>query len=393
MGLWITTITMDSFCPNPFFLHTFDPAEQIHCCWMDTGADLDAVQREMLSGNQPQACHKCWKAESAGLPSKRTVDTKKLLALTGWQQEDLINHAVNDPDILTLQIRLGNDCNLACKTCYPQDSTRWYSEWNHYHPLRQFRGPIRQRSAHRELDYAKLRHVEFLGGEPFVGQRWRPYLERLLAAGNRDLLITFTTNGTVKPDLDLISQFANVNINISIDGVGPRFEYLRWPAQWETVDENIAWWQSQRLGPVSACHTLSNLTIGYLDEFLPFALKRFGVGRYSFNVVDKPRWLAPHVLPDTIKHSIRERYRQHRIAQLLEPFARMLDQSTHPMLLKRFVVEMLRQDAYRRQHIGDYLPEIVFFDDHRPLRKGGFKVQTPLAIVGADETAEVLPGF
>jgi sulfatase maturation enzyme AslB (radical SAM superfamily) len=363
------------FCANPFFLKTLDPLKKIHCCWMKDNADLAQVQADILADRPSPACKKCWIAEESGVPSKRQTDTKNLQVLTKLSEAELKIYAVNDPTPLLWQVRLGNDCNLACKTCYAGDSTRWYSEWNLRHPNDTYQRPIRlDISQSHSLDYSKVKFIEFLGGEPFVGERYRPYLEKLIEANNFDVMLSFTTNGTVRPPVELLKRFSNVNINISIDGVGRRFDYLRWPARWEEVDANITWWQEQRLGPVSCVHTISNLTIGYLDEFLPFALKRFGVGKYHFNIVEHPRYHAPNVLPAEVKAQITKRYQGHRMAPMLVPFSNLMQHPVRDFTLLRFAVETLRQDEYRNQRMRDYLPEIVFFDDSTVLRKSFKKV-------------------
>ena len=383
---------MENFCANAFFLKTLDPLRKIHCCWMEDSADINQVRRQMLADQQPDACRKCWQAEAAGIPSKRKTDTKNIMLLTGMAQDDLIKHAVNPGyPALSWQVRLGNDCNLACRTCYAGDSTRWYAEWNQRHPNTQYRRPIRLDDRTSELDFRHVRTVEFLGGEPFVGDRYSMYLERLLSAGNTDALISFTTNGTLRPDIQLLRRFKKVNINISIDGLGKRFDYLRWPARWNDVDENISWWQGQRLGPVSCVTTISNMTIGYMDEFMPFALKRFGVGMYHFNVVDYPRYFQPHVLPQEIKQDIAKRYQQHRMWPMLRPFLNMLDPVASDFTLRRFILEICKQDLHRGQLLRDHLPELMFFDDSMVFRKCRSKVQSPLGVPASYELGKIDP--
>jgi hypothetical protein len=41
--------------------------------------------------------------------------------------------------------------------------------------------------------------------------------------------------------LEESARFTNIQYCFSIDGVGERFEYLRWPAKWPQVVENILW--------------------------------------------------------------------------------------------------------------------------------------------------------
>lgn len=385
---------MDTFCVNPYYLRTIIDNKYSQCCWLPDTADITSIQHSLLSGQAHTDCNKCWLAESAGLTSKRQSDSKILAELTGQDMGVLQQNAATMP-ALSWQIKLGNDCNLRCKTCHVADSTQWYAEWNHYHPTKQVRGLNKLRTELADdVDYDLAQRIEFLGGEPFLRSAWRPFLQQLLQAGNTDLMLTFTTNGTCRPsaeDMTLLKEFSRVNINISIDGIGNRFEYLRYPAKWNEVDSNITWFQSQGFYVVSCSHTLSNMTIGYLDEFLPWVLKRFGVGKYSFNVVNAPSYFAPHVLPVGVKHSIQQRYSKSRMSRLLDPFLRLMEPGCSNYMLGRFAIELLKQDRYRDQCVADFLPEIVFFDSNRPLRKRASKVQVPLAIPLINKHTESLP--
>lgn len=364
---------MKHFCINPYFSRSIHDNKDIRCCWLQSNTDIQKLQQDILADRASTNCNKCWATEQVGLKSKRMIDNDNLQRQTGLSLTQLKSWAENTPTALNWQIQLSNDCNLACKTCYAHDSTRWYTEWNHYH-TRKFKKVIKiDAGIADQLDYQHVKHIEFLGGEPFINNLHVAYLERLMAAGNTDLLLTYTTNGVKLPGpavLDILKNFSQVNINISLDGIGARFDYLRYPADWNTVSNNVTWYKkNSQFASVNCMHTLSNMTIGYLDEFLPWALQHFGVRGYNFNVVHNPSYFAPHVLPRHVKEEIAKRYRAHKMHVLLEPFLSMMDSEPVPFTLGRFVIQALRQDTFRNQRMRDYLPEIVFFDDSRPLRK------------------------
>ena len=130
----------------------------------------------------------------------------------------------------------GSICNLACVTCGPEASTRWQQELGI---------PIVPGNP-RDIDQATIQKAKTMtgivigGGEPVLNFS----TETLLSNLNVDQQLSIHFNGTVLPRqsfLDKSSQFQNIRYVFSIDGVGERFEYLRWPARWEQVVKNILW--------------------------------------------------------------------------------------------------------------------------------------------------------
>jgi len=53
--------------------------------------------------------------------------------------------------------------------------------------------------------------------------------------------LSTTTNGTIldSPWLDLAQQFKHFYLGVSIDGFGKLYEYIRFPARWETIAGNL----------------------------------------------------------------------------------------------------------------------------------------------------------
>jgi MoaA/NifB/PqqE/SkfB family radical SAM enzyme len=130
----------------------------------------------------------------------------------------------------------GSICNLACVTCGPEASTRWQKEMGI---------PIVPGNP-RDIDPETIRRAKQMtgviicGGEPILNHSSEVILEHL----NVDQNIRIHFNGTVMPKqsfLDKSARFQYIQYCFSIDGVGERFEYLRWPAKWNQVVDNILW--------------------------------------------------------------------------------------------------------------------------------------------------------
>ena len=130
----------------------------------------------------------------------------------------------------------GSICNLACVTCGPEASTRWQQELGM--PI----VPGNPREIDQDVIFkAKtMTGVIICGGEPMLNHSSEIMLDNL----NSDQNVRVHFNGTVLPKqsfLDKSVQFQNIQYCVSIDGIGERFEYLRWPAKWNKVVDNILW--------------------------------------------------------------------------------------------------------------------------------------------------------
>jgi len=93
-------------------------------------------------------------------------------------------------------------------------------------------------------------HVEFLNEIP----------------NKHQVCINYNTNATVLPDqnlLDLWSKFQLVQLDFSIDDIGARFEYQRYPANWNQVTENLQWFINNAL---HNCMFAVNTSVGILNQ-------------------------------------------------------------------------------------------------------------------------------
>ena len=133
-------------------------------------------------------------------------------------------------------------CNLACVVCGPGASSKWRSELgmgryneDEYTPM-----PGEITVEVEDYDWLSLEHVTFSGGEPMLNQSTLLILKNL----NENCNVHFHSNGTQQPSdefLEAFARFKSFDITFSIDDIEEQFEYLRWPAKWSEVTENILW--------------------------------------------------------------------------------------------------------------------------------------------------------
>lgn len=220
------------------------------------------VRLTMLEGKIPASCSKCIAEESKGVASKRIWETGSWME-DGIDVEELIKQTAEDgtvPEKLVyLDLRLGHTCNLKCVMCSPHDSSQWVADHKKIYPLFQAKELKEQMSWdrkdfnnkwHENPDFWKemyaqilnLKQVYFAGGEPLMIREHKWFLEEIIRQGYADkILIRYNTNGLLVDDeiIELWKKFKKVKVGFSIDAVGARNWYIRYPSDWATIQGNL----------------------------------------------------------------------------------------------------------------------------------------------------------
>jgi sulfatase maturation enzyme AslB (radical SAM superfamily) len=168
---------------------------------------------------------------------------------------------------LSLELRLGNQCNLQCISCWGMSSSLVQSERLDILDkglLKEYNLEKIDKKWKEETDIVikskltewyetdmfyenfrkmapKLKRLYTTGGEPTVIKANYKILEMLLEAGNKSCSVEFTSNMTTWNNkfYDALAQFENVEIQMSIDGVDEIGEYIRYPSNFKIVRENM----------------------------------------------------------------------------------------------------------------------------------------------------------
>jgi hypothetical protein len=104
--------------------------------------------------------------------------------------------------------------------------------------------------------------------------------------------------------LEYWPHFNSIDLNLSLDGVGKRFEYLRFPAEWETVKANVREFISMTNTRPTVIHTVSVLNVGYLKEILDFCTEH-GITLFV-NPLHQPALLSVSHAPEPVRAWVRE---------------------------------------------------------------------------------------
>ncbi len=333
---------MDNKCVLPFINQDFQFNNP--CCMLrnfDAEKDTEKLIDDHNKNTRSKFCDLCWATEDIGIKSHRQIHNEK-------HEHDL---ALTERAVSIATIPVGNVCNLHCVICHPYLSTSWLKKWQKAFPEMPQDGKVMTDIKVSDVrDIGNYKHVEFIGGETLKSTSLWEYLETL----DKDMSFSLQTNGTVvltKYQVDLINSFKNFNICFSLDGYGKIFEYIRQPAKWEQVCENvkkyIKYFGLEKLGVYI---TINNLNILYIDKIV----------LNIFKLV--PAKLQLNFVHDPIEFAYNN----------LDKQTGMIVEKNNPVFFKKHSVEWIgnsstweatldnlkRQDKFSRLKLQDYLPEL-----------------------------------
>ena len=217
------------------------------------------IRRQMLNGEVPSACMTCYNLEKAGGHSKRMRETilneEFLVSIT---EED----GTIEPNVKNVELRLGNFCNLKCRSCNAESSTSWIDDYYKLKdkiklprtydvikkaPDTDYTWPEKAEFYEHLLKYTDgLYRLQISGGEPFLVDKHSHFLQLLINNGiAENVHVSYITNANYNFDkvsqkfFNKLTKFKSCSLSISIDDVGPRNTYIRSLSNWDLTIKNL----------------------------------------------------------------------------------------------------------------------------------------------------------
>jgi MoaA/NifB/PqqE/SkfB family radical SAM enzyme len=174
----------------------------------------------------------------------------------------------------------------------------------------------------------------------------------------------YTTNVTVFPDSgwwELWKHFKEVDIQLSIDGIGKRQEYIRHPSNWDDIVENVQKYLSFKdfNVQISVSHTVSAYNIFYLDEFFAWCYS-IGLPRPWLGKVHNPVYMKPTVWDNTTKSIIIEHLQTSQYHDV-HVWAKLISDTDDSIHFDKFKSTTAQHDAYRGLNFKETFPELANF--------------------------------
>jgi MoaA/NifB/PqqE/SkfB family radical SAM enzyme len=318
---------------------------------------------QMLNGEVPASCRKCFEEESKGIKSKRNWETEV------WKERidvDSIVAQTNDDGSLPVNIpyfdlRLGNMCNLKCVMCSPHDSSSWIKDWKLQYP--QYKNPQLKEDQgwNPNFDYTwykkgsfldsmknQAQHIKelyFAGGEPLMIPEHYDILEFMVAEGHaKNCILRYNSNGTEINDtiLKLWTNFKQVKFNFSIDAIHERNDYIRYPSKFKQIEQNLKLLDDTPDNIIIniAC-AVQALNVHHIVDLAEWKLQQnfkkinkapFGAGIIGLHLVYLPSYMNVRVLPKEIKEKVSA-----KITNFATHFLRDFEFNTNPYGKERWL--------------------------------------------------------
>lgn len=347
----------DYFCVLPFFGYEFHSQGGKHCCLLPVNYNIDSIRQSILDGKRSDFCSACWKIEDAGLVSDRKL---KNSALDFYWDRDIryIEEDVKQGKYKTIMVKniTSNTCNSTCVTCGSIASSAWAPLEQKMNLTPSRTSMMTKEQIDNNLEFKDLITLNFVGGEPLYEKLNFYILEKLIENKNDTCFIQITTNGSTgitENNRSLLRKFKNINFNVSIDGVGKVFEYLRYPLQWNDLLENLDLFRSITKN-VSVSYTTSNLNVLYHHDMIEWFHQQ-GLP-YHCNPVITPQYFRPNALPQKIKEEIFKRYGK---TDDLKFFLKEEHTPQDDIDFCTMLSKIKQQDLVKGISCKDYLPELV----------------------------------
>lgn len=328
------------------------------CCWSSEEIELPETKEQYLIARADMAntvsndienhCAACINREQFGFAESARIKANRK-----------IPDDANFNDFYHLELQVDNTCNAACIICSPACSSLWGTLTPD--PVHSYDKNYISDAYKRIIethDLSKLQSVSLLGGEPLLSKNNFKLLNKIPYPEN--VQINITTNGSIFPrdKLELLSRFKRVHVKFSIDGIGNKFEYIRWPLKWNNVKDNIYRFVDASLTTntnfdMAFNYTANPLNVFYYDEFENWY-------NTSFRECNGPLLGTVHT-PGVIRESVYKKYgSNHIISKLLtaHPY------EGHDTVFDQLLLEMTKLDADRNTSVYDTFSDVLKLTGH-----------------------------
>ncbi|MBY0553284.1 twitch domain-containing radical SAM protein [bacterium] len=315
-----------------------------------------SVRLQMLQGKKIAACRRCYEEEANGYQSHRLMENKN------WQDKlgleyilELIKETSESgelsKELLSVDLRLGNTCNLQCIMCQPRESSKWISgsekllqhithsdlksEWKYKQNIKVdsyewYKNDAFWVGLKKILPYIK--EIIIAGGEPMLIRQHLQFLKECADSGEaHHIHVRYHTN-LIEFPVDMIpywEKFERIEFFASVDGCGEVAHYLRYPTDWSKIEKNLRIIDDMSENTwLRFLFSVQALNVSHLPDFVRWVREQQYKKQKHFStyqefvhpgLVHWPEYLNPKVLPKNFKASVAAKFEALR-TELNEPF-------------------------------------------------------------------------
>jgi molybdenum cofactor biosynthesis enzyme MoaA len=217
--------------------------------FMESSDWLAGIKESMSNDIWPIECNRCMETEQLNGTSIRLNAIKF----------DLIQ---KQNDYLIVGGVLDNVCNSACLTCDENHSTLIGGLQSKTYKI------IDNSHAFWDLPLDRVVQLDISGGEPSHSKNYKHILANL--PKNIKSVRLNTNCSTVLDELwDLCNRGVYVTVTVSLDGIGPVHDFVRWPVKWDNFYSNLQKYMSMPV-KLNTWTTVSVLNVDDLPNIIKF---------------------------------------------------------------------------------------------------------------------------
>ena len=389
----------DVFCMIPWIhMHAFPDGRAYPCCLaedkhpignfkqdsMATVWNQDAykiMRKNMLEEKPCKECTRCYEQEESGFVSMRNSTNKNFGQHIELIDQTKIDGEFDDFKLRYYDVRFSNLCNFSCRTCGGWFSSSWYQEevesfGPRNYPQILFAGRTEMDMWEQMQEHIPyLEQIYFAGGEPLIMEEHYRILKELVKREMFDVKIIYNTNFSrlnLKDEdvLDYWRLFKNVSVGASLDGAGPRAEYIRKGTKWDQIVRN----RERMLEKCPNTDFYVSPTVSLFNAFHIPDFHRDWVERgflkpadWNINILQSPPRDRIDVLPQKFKNQIKKKIETHiewlkpqdHLQRATSGYQGILNfmQEDQSHLLNEFFRVNDITDNYRKEHFENVFPE------------------------------------
>jgi MoaA/NifB/PqqE/SkfB family radical SAM enzyme len=337
-------MSSDTICVIPWVHLNITPQGKVrHCCvgtdYNNYAGDLavntveeifnseymQKLRLQMLAGEKPSICSKCYETENSGGASSRIIHNNFFKGKIPTLPEITnVDGTVDSVDLSYWDFRFSNLCNYKCRSCSPESSSSWVNdakaiEWfnkEEYDKVTNIDSSYLNISL-LEKYLNKLRKIYFSGGEPLlIDEHWQ-ILDMLDQHKKYYVILTYNTNLSKltynnKSVIDYWKKWGKFAwVWPSIDEIDERAELIRSGTNWKQLEENLI--EVSKIDiMLDPSISVSNMNVFRLPQIIDRLIsigvvsEKRNYQNFNLNIIEHGAHLNVSTLPEHQKHSIKE---------------------------------------------------------------------------------------
>ena len=291
-------------------LHAWPDGKTFPCCLWDIKKPLGSINNnsllelwnsdtmkesrlKMLKGEKIDACSRCYHLEKNNFSSYRQDLNERHSDKIHYIDLTNDDGSLDEINIHLWDFRLSNYCNFKCRSCGFGLSSSWYSDnkelasnerlkeigSDYYNNVDKDRTSslisVNDKVSFLELlqpHYDCVDEIYFAGGEPLLMPEHYEILDNVLEKKRTDITLRYSTNFSRltfkgKHIFDYWKHFANLQLWVSVDGVGKIGEYVRKGFNDKKFADNIKEYRNSDIKPPHNGYMITYGVLNYLHLF------------------------------------------------------------------------------------------------------------------------------